>query len=224
MGNAFLRDGQLNTKENANLQNLREKFQTIDWLSSYSDIVALMVLEHQTQMHNTFTRANFTVRQAQYDSQLSSTEGGQPLDDAEFNAVVATAAREVVDYMLFVDEAPLTSEVKGSIIFKGQFRHRGPDDGKGRCLREFDLKARLFRYPCSYLIYSSAFDSMEQPLRHEIYSQLWAALSSTASQSRFAHLDQGTRETITEILRETKPELVGVWDKLHLVSLPEGVK
>ena len=51
-GNAFLRGGSLDTRENANRLNLRREFDTSNYLSPYSDIVALMVLEHQTQMHN----------------------------------------------------------------------------------------------------------------------------------------------------------------------------
>jgi hypothetical protein len=159
MGNAFLRHGRLETNDNANRMNLRDEFSTIDWLSPYSDIVALMVLEHQTQMHNTFTRANFSVRRAIYDHNVtygiedSGTDHPVLIDaENELQAIIAQAAKEVVDFMLFVNEAPLTSEVKGSIVFADEFSKRGPIDSRGRSLRDFDLKKRLFQYPCSYLI------------------------------------------------------------------------
>ncbi len=221
MGNAFLRGGQLDRKNSSNRNNLRDEFQTLGWLSSYSDIVALMVLEHQTQMHNTFTKANFTVRLAQYDLKSESATDGESEAQAELQAIVTKAAKEVVDYMLFAGEAPLTSEVKGSIIFKGQFRRRGPDDSQGRSLREFDLRTRLFHYPCSYMIYSLAFDSMEETLRNEIYAQLWKVLSLSEQPPRFRHLDNETCAAIREILRDTKSELAKTWSEFHRANPPE---
>jgi hypothetical protein len=174
-----------------------------------------MVLEHQTQMHNTFTRANFAVRHAMRDHLTSSESVPQAEARGELNAIIEKAAADVVDDMLFVDEAPLTSGVKGSIIFKGQFRRRGPDDNQGRSLREFDLKTRLFQYPCSYLIYSSAFDLLEESLRHKIYLRLWDVLNLDSAEPppRYTHLDKDTRKVISMILRETKAELADIWNE-----------
>ncbi len=218
MGNAFMRSGQLDTTGNANRLNLRDEFRTPDWLSPYSDIVALMVLEHQTQMHNRFTKANFTVRHAVHDFRTNQQAETQVDNTAELDVIIAEAAKEVVDYMLFVDEERLASEVKGAIQFQGQFRKRGPDDNQGRSLREFDLKTRLFQYPCSYLIYSSAFDSLEETLRHQIYRQLRELLNASESSNRYDHLDQTTRQAISEILRGTKPELREFWQKLDSIE------
>ena len=212
MGNAFLSDGLLDRTDNANRQHLRDEFQTFGWLSPYSDIVALMVLEHQTQMHNTFTRANFAVRYAKYDFAVAGETEATIVDNKEFEAIVAKAAADVVNYLLFADEAQLTSEVKGSVVFTEQFRQRGPSDRQGRSLRDFDLQSRLFRYPCSYLIYSSAFDSLDESLRRQVYMQLREVLTSTNAVERFSHLNEATRQAITQILVETKPELVSVWN------------
>lgn len=214
MGNAFLRGGQLDTTRSANRQSLRDSFQVGDWLTPYSDIVSLMVLEHQTQMHNTFTHADFIVRRAMYDNRTTSATTSQTDARNEFDVIVADAAAAIVDYLLFVDEAALTSEIRGSIVFKGQFSRRGPQDAGGRSLREFDLKTRLFRYPCSYLIYSRAFDSLQEPLRLQVYRQLWELLNSSELSPRYNHLDGQTRETILQILRETKEDLPDFWTDL----------
>ena len=218
MGNAFLRHGQLETKDNANWLSLRDEFATNDWLSPYSDIVALMVLEHQTQMHNTFTRANFIVRRAVYDHNLaygvgdSDAEVSVPIDaKEELQAIIAQAANEVVDFMLFVNEAQLTSEIKGSVVFANEFTVRGPSDSRGRSLRDFDLKKRLFQYPCSYLIYSPAFDSLEDSLRQQIYLRLWNVLNDDNLSEQYKHLDDETRASIRDILRSTKDGLPEYW-------------
>ena len=75
--------------------------------------------------------------------------------------------------MLFRDEARLTDRIKGTSSFASDFAARGPRDSKGRSLRDFDLKTRLFRYPCSYLIYSRAFDSLPDEVKDHIYERLW---------------------------------------------------
>lgn len=220
MGNAFLRSGRLATEKNGNRISLRDEFDTMDWLLPYSDIVSLMVLEHQTQMHNAFTKANFAVRRTIHDHNMAyglanpETAKTVPNEAAtELQLTISQAAKEIVHYMLFCDEASLTSEVKGSILFSEEFANRGPNDKQGRSLREFDLNSRLFKYPCSYLIYSPAFDSMEDPLRQQVYLQLWDALTGDSSSGEYQHLDQPTRESIIDILRDTKASLPNYWLK-----------
>ena len=69
----------------------------------------------------------------------------------------------------------------------------------------------LFKYPCSYLIYSSAFESLEPNLRAEIYQHLWDVLSGKVIDSKFDHLDQNDRRAILEILSNTKSDLPDYW-------------
>ncbi len=201
MGNAYLKSGLLDTSNNGNLMNLRDEFDSSNYLSPYSDIVALMVLEHQTQLHNTFTRADFSVRRLSHDSsgELASEESKR-----EYQTQLQIIANEVVDRMLFCDETVLTNEVKGSVLFAQQFTERGPRDSLGRSLREFDLKRRLFKYPLSYLIYSSAFDSLQPDLRQEILRQIGEVLRGENRSPEYAHLDDA-RKAMLSILRETKP-------------------
>ncbi len=67
---------------------------------------------------------------------------------------------ELVNYLLFADEPPLPNPVEGTSGFSQKFTALGPRDSKGRSLRDLDLKTRLMRYPCSYMIYSPAFDGL----------------------------------------------------------------
>jgi hypothetical protein len=112
--------------------------------------------------------------------------------------------REFVDYLLFVDEAPLPSKVRSTSGFAEKFSAEGPRDRAGRSLRELDLTHRLMKYPCSYMIYSDAFDGMPQAAKDAVYRRMWQVLSSAGTADRRAVID---------ILRETKPGLPDYWRK-----------
>ncbi|MFC1757186.1 hypothetical protein ACFL2H_00245 [Planctomycetota bacterium] len=211
MGNAILRGGELVATVEPNHPNLKHEFYTEDWLTPHSDIVALMALEHQTQMHNTFTVADFTVRRAFYDHEQVYGKEAESKEDAELALMIERAAEKVVDYMLFVNEATLTSPVKSSTTFATDFTAIGPADPSGRSLRDFDLHTRLFKFPCSYLIYSPAFDSLTPQLRDAVYRQLWKTLAENRDSDKYAHLPAKTRRAIVEILRSTKDGLPGYW-------------
>ena len=85
---------------------------------------------------------------------------------------------------------------------------QGPRDGKGRSLRDFDLTKRLFKYPCSYLIYSEAFDGLPPTAKAAVYARLWDVLSGKAAPGRGQRtMPAAERQAIIEILRETKRDL-----------------
>jgi hypothetical protein len=169
------------------------------YLAPHSDIVALMVFDHQMHMMNLLTRIGWEARVAQFRRGKTPEQLRAAGDDpADTTVPLDAAAREVVDYMLFVDEAPLEGPIHGSTTFAEQFAAQGPRDSKGRSLRDFDLTKRLFRYPLSYLIYSEQFDALPPAAREAIYARLWSQLSKKPSADRTA---------IVEILRDTKPGL-----------------
>jgi hypothetical protein len=210
MGNAVLSGTNLRTTGNANLEDLRDRIFTLDWLSSYSDIVALMVLEHQTQMHNTLTKNNFVVRHALYEhQQLDAAKAAS--EQKELDLTIDDAAKSIVEYMLFLNETPLTSEIKSSTRFPTVFARRGPDDKQGRSLRTFNLQTRLFEYPCSYMIYSDAFATLEPVLRDRVYQRLWTTLNADPGSDEFRELSAELRAAIREIIQETKDDLPEYW-------------
>ena len=117
-------------------------------------------------------------------------------------------ANEVVDYMLFIDETRLTDRVRGASGFAERFSAAGPRDRKGRSLHELDLDRRLMKYPCSYLIYSPAFDQLPPGAKDPIYRRMWQVLSGEERQPRYrSALSLADRRAIVEILRDTKPDL-----------------
>jgi hypothetical protein len=117
------------------------------------------------------------------------------------------SAERVVTQLLMCDEFELTDPVQGTSDFATEFVNRGPRDARGRSLREFDMQRRLFRYPCSYLIYSAAFDQLPDQVRSRVADQLRAVLDGTDQSPQFAHLTPALRADILQILRDTKPTL-----------------
>jgi hypothetical protein len=183
------------------LSSLDGRFDTQGYLTPYSDVVALMVFEHQMHMMNLFTRLGWQVRVAEGED----GEEGQPRGKTA--KVVRDASRELADYMLFADEKPLPSKVAGTSGFAERFSSEGPKDRQGRSLRQFDLQHRLMKYPCSYMIYSSAFDALPEELKDATYAQVWRILSGEERGKRYRALTLEDRRAIVEILRETKKRL-----------------
>jgi hypothetical protein len=177
------------------LKSLDSQIDTAGYLSPYSDVAALMVLEHQTHMANLITRMG-------WESRLAAAEP-QPRSQARLQQ----AAADLVDYLLFVYEVPLPGKVRGSSGFAERFGALGPSDSKGRSLRQLDLDRRLMRYPCSYMIYSDAFDALPESARNLVYRRLWQVLSGQDKDARYARLSPPDRQAILEILRSTKKNL-----------------
>jgi hypothetical protein len=73
------------------------------------------------------------------------------------------------------------------------------------------LHTRIFKYPCSYLIYSEAFDAIPGPAKEYIYRRMFEVLSGREQGPEFASLSGGDRRSILEILVATKPGLPDAW-------------
>jgi hypothetical protein len=196
-----------------NVTDLRKRFDTAAYLSPHSDIVALMVLEHQTEMHNRIGRATLQTRIALYQEADINKALGRPANYRSETTVrrIAAAGEPVVQYLLFSGEAKLAEPIAGTSDFTREFSARGPRDRHGRSLYQLDLRRRLFRYPCSYLIYSAAFDAMPAPMKDYVWRRLWDILTGKETDPAYAHLSVEDRSAILEVLRETKVGLPGYW-------------
>jgi hypothetical protein len=217
LGNAILADGaspeQLDKSKAANLADLSARLNTSAYLSKYSDIVAHLVLAHQTQMHNLITQTNYQTRLALYADEARNQKAGLPagtISDAA-RQQFEKPAEQLVRYLLFANEAPLEAQVKGTSGFAEEFAAKGPRDSRGRSLRDFDLRTRIFKYPCSYLIYSEAFDAIPGPAKEFIFRRMFEVLSGREQGPEFASLSGRDRRAILEILVATKPGLPEEW-------------
>ncbi len=194
MGNTVATDptdlASMITPASVHVTSLEGRFDPTGYPTLHSDLVALLTLEHQAKMLNLLTRVGWEAR-------IGGKEAGRTLEQA---------AAELVDYLLFVDEATLPGPITGSSQFAQVFAAKGPRDTRGRSLRDLDLNTRLLRYPCSYLIYSEPFDGLPANAKSAVYARMWEILSGRERDARYAVLTAADRRAITEILTETKPD------------------
>src|SRR5437016_14049101 len=123
------------------------------------------------------------------------------------------ACERLVKALLFSGECALTDPVTGSSGFANEFAARGPKDGQGRSLRDFDLTHRLFKYPCSYLIYSEQFNGLPTIAKDRVYRRLFEVLTGEVDSKPFEHLTGADRSALLQILRATKKAWPGYWNR-----------
>lgn len=165
--------------------SLEGQFDLHGYPTPYSDVVALMVLEHQAHLFNLFTRAAWESR-------------------VGVASRVAEAADAIADYMLFVDEAPLTGgPIEGSSGYAERFSAAGPRDAKGRSLYDLDLETRLQKYPLSYMIYSPPFRALPAQVKDLVMGQIHRVLAGDEAGPKYGHLTPAMRRAIQEILKAT---------------------
>ena len=213
-GNVFAQDksGELvvNLKRGANITDLSDFFQTKAYLTSGSDIIALLVFEHQTTMQNALTRASMDCRRMLAYQKNLQFELKEPVTEEltyeSVKHVFDAAAQEVLDALLFKDEAQLPDGLVGDESFQNVFCKDAPRSGDAGSLKDFHLAGRLFKNRCSYMIYSECFLSLPVQLKQRLYSRLVHALNPANPDTRYAHLTVEERSRITTILKRTHPE------------------
>ena len=200
----------LDVTAGANLSDLRGLFDWRRYLSRHSDIVALLVLEHQVRMHNLLTAANYETRHALaelQDKPLAPADlAGLNVESSWPQQRIAIAGENLLKYLLFRDEALLKGPVKGTSSFAADFQRVGPRTSDGRSLRQLDLQKRLFRYPCSFLVYSAEFDELPPEMKEYLWRRLGEILYGRDDSPTYASLPAEDRHAVFEILRQTKPE------------------
>lgn len=214
LGNLVLPGGQqqivphnVDNSAGMNLAALGDRFDSSAYLTGHSDIVALMVLEHQTEGHNLIARAGYATRQALHYQETLNRELGEPAGHVwdSTRTRIKNAGDALVEYLLFCGETPLTHRIEGTSGFAADFAKPGPRDSRNRSLRDFDLERRMFKHPCSYLVDSPCFQALPVEVLEHVLGRLREVLGGRDQSKPFAHLTPADRQAVLEILRETHP-------------------
>ncbi len=168
-----------------------------------SDILPQLVMEHQSGFVNRALEATYRTRTAlHHGGGKLTTDAAKELDNQ---------AAQLVRYLLFADEAALPSPVTGDAAFKRDFLSTGRKASNGASLKDFDLRTRLFKHRCSYMIYSSVFQGMPPEMKQRVYTRLAAALDTRRPDPAYAYLPAVEKNSIRTILKETLSDLPKGW-------------
>lgn len=213
-------------KAGANITNLAKFFDVTPYKRKQSDIVALMVLEHQTSVQNILTKANHAALRAMHmqtslQRELGETVMSEPTGTAR--RIIDHAAEDVVEALLFKDEASLPEGgIEGDPAFQTAFTQRAPQSSDGRSLKDFQLLHRLFKHRCSYMVYSLTFQHLTAPLKQTVLTRLWNILDGKDTSGHFDYLTTTERGHIRRILAETLPGAPAEWKKASAGVIARG--
>jgi hypothetical protein len=196
-----------------NIDNVQGLFDARSYMTDKSDIVALLVFEHQAYVGNLITRANYKsrtlLRRNEVDASTATSWSTLP---PTVQRSLKAMLEPLVQAMLFVDSAAITSAIHSSSGYDRWFQSKGPRDASGRSLRELDLRTHVFKHPLSYLVYSESFDGLPAAAKDYVYERFAGVLSGRDQSPQYAHISADERRILREILTSTKPDF-GTVDK-----------
>ena len=186
-----------------------------DYMAVTSDVVAQLILQHQTVVHNRITAVTYgTTLALADDASIGESLGNKPGELLGSTlSRIRSSCDNLLDALFFVDEAPLPAPIDGNKRTVIDFVKQGPRDTNQQTLRQLDLRTRLFRYHLSFLVHSDGFRQMPPQARSYCWIRIKAALEN-ADDRLTAKLDASERKTIREILLATEPEFRNASSKL----------
>lgn len=196
----------------ANWTSLEEKIDTSKYLEPTSNIVALMVLEHQCTMDNLLTKAAMEYRRLVYLQHAINPEADVIHGEGMAARSAREQAEEIVRYMLFCSEVDLGDGVEGNGAYVAAFESLGPETSEGDSLREMRLYGRLFKNRCSYMIYATSFDTLPEVVRDHVLTRIWEIVSGEDESEEYSHLGRSEKKRILSIVKETVPRLPKCWE------------
>jgi hypothetical protein len=171
--------------------------------------VARLVRGHEVQIEQLITLTSDATQSALFDEAKRGSTWEQAATEAQKH--FERPADDLLRYLLYADEAELITPIQELSDFKREFEQPGPFDRRGRTLRDLDPRTRVFRYPCSYLIYSREWDALAEPAKSYVYHRLHEVLTGKDRSPEFSGLTSDARTAILEILLDTKPDLPSEW-------------
>ena len=181
-----------------------ERFNWAKYPVATSDVLPQLLHEHQAGFVNRVVEASYRARTALH-------ANGEKLSDAQAKELDGQAEL-ITRYLLFADEAPLPpGGVEGDAAYKADFLRTRRATAEGISLKDFDLRTRLFKHRCSYMIYSPVFAGLPNAMKQRMYRRLGEALSAEKPDKEYAYLAAAEKQAIRRILKATLTDLPGGW-------------
>jgi hypothetical protein len=168
-----------------------------------SDILPHLIHEHQIGFENRLVYAIYTVRQLKHENR--GMLGGAA------KAEIEERAQELARYIMFADEAKFPSRgITGDPAYAQDFLRDRKVTKAGLSLKDFDMKTRMFKHRCSFMLYTDTWKQAPKELKERIYYHMALYLREQPD-SQHAHLSPPERMAIRGILKETMTDLPAWW-------------
>ncbi len=199
LGNRVFKEDSDLTPSSIPIKSVAGMVDVKNYLRPTSDVVSLLVLEHQVKMHNLLNAAAMNYRRSVYFMKILNPDA----DPAQGSAgdVADSGAKDIVNYLFFKDETDLGDGVEGDPGFQKAFMKRFPKSKDGESLAEFRLYGRIFKNRCSYMVYSEAFKGMPDALKKKVITRMKRVIAG--EEEGFEYLKASERKRIDMILGET---------------------
>ena len=178
-------------------------FEPARYPTPHSDVVAHLVLSHQTKVHNAIARAGHEARRAMaYQAEMARLFGDPSASLlASVKRRIERPAELLLLDLLLVGEAQLQGPIRGDSGFAEEFQAIAGRDDSGPSLRELELESRLLRRSCSYLIRSPAFTALPERVRRYVTRRIAEILDGTDESGDFGHIGADQRTALRAVLK-----------------------
>ena len=199
LGNVLIQTAADISDENLARMGNRESLSALveieSYITPYSDVVALLVVEHQIEVQNKIARTNFYAR--------TLLDEKDQLEENEVVRGLEILGQELLHSLFMVGQPPLTDAIEGTSGFKEAFEEKGRKDAVGRSLWDLDMERRLFKYPLSYLIYSNAYAGLPTQIKEIVETRIEEILSDDNKEETYSHLSSDDKQAIRAIISAT---------------------
>lgn len=168
-----------------------------------SDILPHLIHEHQLGFENRLVYAIYTMRQIKSEN--------RSLPSAAAKAEIEERAQELARYITFADEAKFPAKgITGDATYAADFLRDRRATRAGLSLKDLDMRTRIFKYRCSYMLYTDTWKQAPRELKERVYYHLALYLRDQPDAAH-GHLPPAERLAIRAILKETMNDLPAWW-------------
>ncbi|MCP5537905.1 MAG: hypothetical protein H7A51_16940 [Akkermansiaceae bacterium] len=195
-------DHHYNKNHGLNVTDLSAYFDTGKYLTGTSDILALMIMEHQIDVHNKLAAAKMGYLRRVYLGKAIN-EGQYDSDSPAARKMLQGYVDSILKALLFADEVRLPEDgISGSKAYQKDFVAQGVHYD-GHSLRDLRLEKRIFKYRCSFMIHSKAFDLLPEEIKTPVLKKLHRIVTGRETPVGYPRLSSREQGRIHAILSHT---------------------
>jgi hypothetical protein len=146
-------------------------YATDRYLVPDSNVMALLILEHQIEFYNALTRANFQFQKLRWERQLANDSTGEKPPPSKSQLALERSLDSVLDSLLLVGTTEEFIDADISTTFAMEFASQGKSETE-RSLRRLQSSTLVNEYGISHLFFSSILSELPEEFQSELTGRL----------------------------------------------------